>query len=299
MKKSFPFHGGMPLVLSLLCAWVPGIASRASAAPIVDWNGSYTAAYTSLVGTPTTGSGWTTYNYSDSVPKSPSSGDGYTGPAFYGAFSLENGSGIGNPTFGASTFGLTTTTQMRFGATANSGSLTARGLVFFKKEDFLNGSGGPVTFDENSTLALNINSSSPSGAGNVRLYKAAVYALVDGNWNWYLSQSQQSGTTLFTISDLADEMWVLYDVDASTAPLNGVSGSYSTAGGDFDDVGAVGLFFNYYVANQGGSFAFYYNSFTVDAQVVPEPSTGAALGMGALLLLLACRFNHVFAGRKN
>src|SRR5690606_12401527 len=106
--------------------------------------------------------------------------------------------------------------------TAESGSLTARGLIFFKKEDFLaGGADGPVTFDENSSLTFNLTSSS----GNTRQTRAAVYALVDGQWNWYVSLNTKAGAVLNTFTNLAEEQWSIYDISSSSAPLQNAPSS--------------------------------------------------------------------------
>lgn len=253
---------------------------KANATLIVDWGGDYVTSDSPLnVGTPTTGSGWITHHYSFTNAINPD------GPTFYGAFSLENGSGTGTPAFtfldlSESAVG----DRVRIYATAMSGSLTARGMVFFKKEDFLNGgSNGIVTFDENSSLTINVTSS----GGNTRQVRAAVYALVDGEWNWYVSLTTKAGTTSYVFSDLANEEWGLYNINSSMAPLpNALTGSSNYQPFVFDDIGAVGIFFNYVRNTENGALSLYFNSLEVNATVIPEPSSAALVGGVMLSLLL-------------
>lgn len=263
-------------LLSLLCVTSLGFTHTASATLIVSWGGNYVSANTPLDSSPTTGSNWITYNYSTTVPKSPSPVNGYTGPTFYGAVSLAS-SATEVPSF--STIGLvngagSTNDSLRFQASVTSGSTwTARGLVFFKKEDFLGGgANSTVVFDASSSLSMAVTSGLNSTAPNTRRYGAAVYALVDGTWNWYVSQSTGAGSSTFMINNLGSQLWAIYDIDSATAPLNAIptsSSLFNTTGSEFDEVAMVGLFFNYV---QTSNITFSVSSLEVNATVVPEPS---------------------------
>lgn len=247
-------------------------------ATLVDWGGDYVSSYTGLdTPEPATGGGWITYNYSDTTPISPA------GPTFYGAISLVDSSGTGTPAFTSDRFGIQDVAagdQLRIGASAGATTLNMRGLIFFKKENFLDGgSTGTVNFSEGGSISL---STSTSVGANPRQFKAAVYALVGGEWNWYLSAS--TAATSIDISDPALSLWALYGIDASTAPLNAAPGgaAYTVSGSSFEDIGAIGFYFNF---NQtDNNMAFFMTSFEVNATVIPEPSTAALLGIGALLL---------------
>lgn len=259
-----------------------------NAAVIIDWGGDYVSSDTSLNGTPTSAGGTTTYAYSTTEVKSPA------GPNFYGAFSLTNESGSGTPQFSSVGYSLSATDTIRLGATPDIGStsLTARGLLFFQKPDFLGGgASNAVTLDASSSLKFNVTSSGAGGTGRIRQTKAAVYASVGGVWDWYVSLATKAGTTLYEYNDLGGESWALYSIDGATSPLNNASTNsldYTTLGSAFEDVSKVGYFYNYKTI-EGNNFSFYVDSIDFNASVVPEPTVGALLGVGAFLTLLLRR----------
>ena len=268
------------------------LTQQAMGATIFDWGGKYVTTYAAIDGTPTTTGGSSTWQYSLDTKKSPT----YSGPAFYGAFSLTNSDGTGTPEFRSGNFGVnpgTTADSIRFSATAPAtGSVTMRGLLFFKKEAFAGtaaDSGRKVTFDNTSSLTLQLGTSI---AATTRTVKMAVYALVGGEWDWYLSlASTASATNPFTISDAGAATWARYSISGSSAPLDAQPGlsAYTILGSSFEDIGAVGLFFNY-VQPSGGNASMYLNTFHADANVsaIPEPSVAAFL-LGGFTVAAAVR----------
>lgn len=258
---------------------------QADAALLVDWGGDYVSSYQQFAGSPTSTAGVTTYLYSKTAPKSPASG--YTGPEFYGAFSLTNSSGTGTPVFTTLTrFGVAdsgATDQIRIGASASTGeTVTMRGLVFFQKEDFLGGGNAvPVTLDSASSFSLNVSTSS----GSSRQFKMAVYAFVDGSWNWYLSQVAGAGGATLNIISAGTSLWGLYSINESTSPLDSapLSAAYTVSGSAFEDIGAVGYYFNY-TSSAGANTYIYVESFAFNGVAVPEPHT-VFLGLTALGLV--------------
>ncbi len=267
-----------------------GAAASAQASLVLSWGGDYVSTYQGVVGTPTSSGGASVWAYSDTVAKSPDASV-YSGPKFYGAFSLINASGAGVPTFDANRFGVANaagTDGLRFGASAmpGEGAITMRGLVFFKKEDFANGSSGTVTLDNDTVFSLNVTSSlSNSTSPNVRRYQFAVEALVGGVWGWYISNDYSSGTTTLTLSDAG--VWAPYIVSTGATPLEAAptpgNAAYSVAGSLFEDIRSVGYYFNY---RQDGTAANFVTQFKVEATVVPEPGVAVLGGAGALALLL-------------
>jgi len=255
---------------------------QADAALLVDWGGDYVSSYQQFAGSPTSTVGVTTYLYSTTAPKSPASG--YTGPEFYGAFSLTNSSGTGTPAFTTlDRFGVANSgaaDQIRIGAAAPTGeTITMRGLVFFQKEGFLGGgNAGPVTLDNTSSFSLNVTSS----VGSSRQFKMAVYAFVDGSWNWYLSQAAGAGAAALNISNAGASLWGLYSINESTSPLDSapLSAAYTVSGSAFADIGAVGYYFNY-TSSAGANATIYVDSFEFNGVAVPEPHA-VLLGLIAL-----------------
>lgn len=254
----------------------------ADAALLVDWGGDYVSSYQQFSGSPTSTAGVTTYLYSTTAAKSPASG--YTGPEFYGAFSLTNSSGTGTPAFNSlDRFGVANSgvaDQIRIGAVAPTGeTVTMRGLVFFQKEDFLGGgNAGPVTLDNASSFSLNVVSS----GGSSRQFKMAVYAFVDGSWNWYLSQATGAGAAALNITGADASLWGLYSINGSTSPLDSApsAAAYTVSGSTFADIGAVGYYFNY-TSSIGTNTTIYVDSFEFNGVSVPEPHA-ILLGLTAL-----------------
>lgn len=257
---------------------------------IFNWGGKYVSNYTEIDGgTPTVSGGASTWLYSNTTKKSPD----YAGPAFYGAFSLIYGSGTGTPEFRTDLFGIapgsgSNNDQIRFSANAPADTnVTMRGLLFFNKADFLGAASTElVTFDSTSSLTLKLSTS--IGATS-RSIKMAVYALVGGEWGWYLSSaSTASASTPFTIADPAAAKWAPYSISDTTTPLNGLPllAAYTVPGSSFEDIGAVGVFFNY-VQPSGGNASVYLESFQVNANI-PEPSV-APLAMGGLVFAFGIR----------
>ncbi len=76
---------------------------------------------------------------------------------------------------------------------SNLGTTQTVNLLYFRKEDFINGgSSATITLGEGSKLQLQGTSS--VGISGQRYTRAAVYALVNGEWGWYLSASSFAGS---------------------------------------------------------------------------------------------------------
>jgi len=241
--------------------------SGAFATVITTWGGDYVAAYTGLNGgtpvSPTTAS--KTYTYSTTVAKSPA------GPTFYGAFSLSNSIDSGTaPSFMANRFGIATAdgaSRLQFGTTAAAGEVVMRGLVFFMKTDFLDGSSeGTVGLDDSSVFTIGVVSS----GGSFRQYKMAVHAKVLGEWGWYLSQAGGVSEESFTLERAGEANWGRYEIDPANGPLHAAPKRYETFGTDFEEIDAVGYFFNYAQSAAGANTTFFVNSFSATAQVRPQ-----------------------------
>lgn len=267
-------------------------SQKAISATLINWGGDYVTASQSLVGSSTTSPGVTTYLYSSSTAKSPSSTAGYTGPEFYGAFSLTNTSGTGTPAFSSGRYNVAnsgTNDVIQFGTAApTADTVTMRGLVFFEKAEFLNGGAiGAVTLDGTSSFSLNVTAL----AGTTRQAQIAVYALSGGVWSWYLSSQKVTGVNMLSLTDAGDALWALYSIDNTTSPLNAPPTSYTVAGSSFADIGAVGYFFNVTGAN-GANITTYANSFTFNGAVTaPEPSSASMAALGTIGLVCFYRFH--------
>jgi len=255
--------------------WIAGIlmvgslSHGLSAVPILQWGADeYGPGYQAFSTSSAVGKdGFTTIAYSDEKPI-------FTGPPkIFGAFSVGAEGSSGAPTFAPERFGIDTgaqTTRLRFGVEANGhGPVILRGLVFFKKSEFLNGAAaGKVTLDDQSTFSLNISSSSGDSTLPVgRQCRMAALALVAGEWSWYVSERRRASGE-FTLENAGSEKWRRYPIDPSMIPLQEPDPSATVSGVEFEDINAVGIYFNYITPPIGTAFIFA-TGFSVSAAVFP------------------------------
>lgn len=231
--------------------------------------------------------GMVTYAYSTTDPKSSQEPSVYTGIPIYGAFSLINGSGEGSPEFANGRYGLNTSSggsiRLGAGAMTGSGGVTMRGLLFFEREDIAPHVSGPITLGAGSSISIARVGSSTQGA--TRSYRAAVYASVDGEWDWYVSLRGTSGDLTIAAADA--EKWQRYVISDTTAPLDTVTSStaaYTYDSSDFDDISRVGLWFNF-TADEGKDTFLFIDSVSYTVTAIPEPGSVAAL-LGGIVLLV-------------
>lgn len=273
-----------------IALYVLTLSPDLAATTIVDFGGDYvsnpTFAPLNFGSTSTTGNTLTSL-YSDTVPKSPSSG--YTTPpgksgTFYGAFETTTPSAT--PAFGLSrvTNASPNDTVLMNGG-SGAGTNTLLGLYAFLSPDFLNGANtGSVSFDENSSLSLTILA---SAAGTIRMA-----ALNDGQW--YLSETVYSVATAstFTVDNPNEINW-----GAWTPPTSGtfpaVPSLFDVAGSTFTDIQGVGFYFARSRVTVGPAFSW--NSFQATALVVPVPEPG----VGSLLLAATAATLCVRRFRRN
>lgn len=255
--------------------WITGIlmagclSQGLSAVPILQWGADdYGPGYQAF---PTASAvekdGFATIAYSDEKPI-------FTGPPkIFGAFSVGAEGASGAPTFAPERFGLDTvahTTRLRFGVeAAGHGPVILRGLVFFKKSEFLNGTATEkVTLDDQSTFSLNIISSSgDTTLSNGRQCRMAVLALVAGEWSWYVSERRRASGEFF-LENAGSEKWRRYPINPSMIPLQEPDPSTVVSGVEFEDINAVGIYINYITPVAGSAFIFA-TSFSVSASVIP------------------------------
>ncbi|HWL50895.1 MAG TPA: hypothetical protein VNQ90_00565 [Chthoniobacteraceae bacterium] len=278
----FPKVGyGVVAAVALLFSLIPLKASSL----IVNWGGKYLASYAPFdIDEPTSAGGRTEYAYSDTVPINPG------GPTFYGAFLLSNGDGSGVPAFDDNAFGLAPYgpapgDRFKVAATAGASPLAMRGLFFFKKEDFAGAGSGPVTLDSQSSFRIEL----ASAIGSTRRIYLSAYALVEGQWNWYLLNNPRGGGGEYTRSGLGTELWALYEPEGEEfLPAPPGTSAFKVSGAAFEDIGAVGVFFDLRQTEQGKTTTLYIESVQVVA-TVPEPSAIALSVMFAALGLASLR----------
>jgi len=296
--KAIPSKLAKPLALCAFTLWalLPAVPLKA-ANEVINWSGQYindsSTAANLNVGTATTITGGQIWAYRDNVAKSPTShyDTAAASAKFYGVIQITSGSGTtGSPTFrvnnGVDFDVLRLQTQSSAGDTP---SVQLRGMLFWKKEDFLGG------YSAAPALSLDSLSNFTSNISFIQGNAEARFA-VQSNGQWYLSQASFAKSTgasggagdLFVLDNLGTSLWAEWDLDSATAPLNPVPLSFDIAASSLGDITAVGLYFSSEITGGGRRSAFEFSTMQVTA--IPEArstvltGTGAALGLGWLLL---------------
>lgn len=287
----------------LLCASLFCFSFSYGSTPILIWGDTKHVTGSDplvLSGTPVVEDHVAKYSYSWDTPLSP--GAGYTGPTFYGTLEAHAGAKAIEdglvPGFSQAQLLAGAQTRMRIDAeNVNSATTprgTLRGLIFFKKEDFIggaSGSGAIVQFDESSTISLNASSLNSSP----RHVHIAVHARIGDSWEWYLSETRVTVAGTLEIANAGAENWAVWgDISAEgLLPAAPTSGSYTIAGSSFDDIDAVGYHIFMTNSSNGSSHPFMqFGEFSVAAATtIPEPAH-------ALLLVVLALAGMSIYGRK-
>ena len=248
----------------------------ASAELIVDWGGNYVGGSRSLeLPAATDNGGMRTFEYSDTLSINPDADYtppvGKTGP-MYGAVQNTSLDGTAR-NFGAARISNDGDTDYLYlqGNSGIGGSL--EGLIFFLKDDFLNGYDSPVLTLSGLSGTMLIRTLNTSGA--LRL-------AVQNGTSWYLSETEQTATGTFEVSDLQAENWGAWD--PTGAPLNAVPGTYSTSGSTLNNVTAVGYYFS--AERDTSAAALAVDTFQLStSSAIPEPGSLMLVLLGSTALL--------------
>lgn len=106
-----------------------------------------------------------------------------------------------------------------------------------------------------------------------------------------MSQSSRASSS-FSIEDAGAASWGRYIIDIDSTPLNAAptaSADYDVLGSAFEDIGAVGYFFEQSRADESGNLTHYVDQFQFAATAIPEPSSIALLLGGVGLALVVSR----------
>lgn len=285
------FLAGLVLLLTSLL--------KGQAATVVDWgSGSYVSTATALAlpsaNYSVAGSG--IWAYSASTPISP--GSGYTAPpgkssTFYGGAYLTRSDGEGsastrNWSLAQVTDGGTGADFIEFyrGNGSTVFSYSGGAFVAFMKEDFLSaGDQNPVTFDLESSFSA---TTSTLVSGSFRL---AI--LSEGQW--YVSETFR--TTLGTLSlsgnALLTSQWAEWSpTGGANGRLGAVPSLFTTVGSSFTEIEGFGLLTSFDAALSSSS-RVQISAFSVNAKVIPEPSTlTLALTCSLVAVIIVARRRH-------
>lgn len=228
-----------------------------------------------------TGTEVRTWKYSDTTPISPATG--YTGPAIYAALQYDSNAGTFGNLAGQSGIRsgiLTYNDDVASGfAVIGSGvgsSLTA--MIFFKPDV---GDGQTVSFDASSSISL-------TGAAGGSDWQTGMRFVVQSDGQWYISDVVSYTTTnspaatsrIWTLNDLGSYSFASFAPEnAAPLPVAPISG-FDTLGSSFTDITAVGYNFSTTGPTNNLPWISMWD-FTVNATVVPEPSTTALLLIGS------------------
>lgn len=243
---------------------------RAQLTDVVNWGGDYVSANQNFVRpTTVTNGSVVTYTYSSNTAITPASGytvpEGRTGP-IYGAWQVTS---LGDPpatNMQSRVVNNAAGDRIYFLASTNA---RVQGLIFFNKQDFLNGY-------SNVTLSLNGVVGSMNTTA-ISFGQALRYAVQSGG-SWYLSETNKTTAGSFSNVSLQDQNWGVWD--PSTTPFGTVPATFDTLGTSITDVSAFGFYFQ---IERATSASIELDSFVI---AVPEPSTIGLLGLSAGALLL-------------
>ena len=273
------------LLLSICIATFPLTNILCGATIGVNWGGSslVTETQSLILGSPSDSGGIRTYTDAG-IPITPSA-PVYTGQKFYGVLQNQTGSTPQNLAEAAIVNTVSKDSLTIRGATYDSSNPIARsitGLIYVKKEDFLNGlsSAEKIEFSAGSTLSLTIDAFVAGGTGSARMARMAV--LNDGLW--YLSQTYVSNTGVFSISDPTTEKWALWN--PSGAPLATTPSVFTHLGSEFEGIQGIGFYFldSFAMASTTAQPVFRVDSFQASFASIPEPSTVSLL-MGVFFVV--------------
>lgn len=260
-----------------------GAIMSGQSAAAIQWGGTghvTTDQWFDLPGNPVdSANGIRTWNSLNSAFVS-SSGGAYSGPAIYGMLQSQV-PGYEEIRARISNVGAGDRIQLE-GSNVEGITREISGLLYFKKEDFLNGldQSAGLAFAADGTLSMNILTL-PGSDGGPRQVRFAVQ---NGN-QWYVAQSFLGGNALYTLNDLPDTLWAAWDPDA--APLNArpSAGDYTILGSTFEDIQAIGYYFVSSRTSGTQRPTVTVDAFSASLQSIPEPGTYALIILAGMLVL--------------
>lgn len=250
-----------------------------SAATIVDWDGtgSYTGTFQSQ-----SSQGGSTYGvaFDDTNPQVASSTG--TSSVFYGGMIHENSnSGAYNyqaPSAGSLSGVYSTGIHARMNGITNDDA--AAFFAYWKAADFLAEPGSAVTLDSSSSMKIAFDSLSSSNLQARWVIETGAGFFITSSAIAAINSNQATTTTQ---NDLTTNSWLSYD------PASDILAMGSAAAPDLSDVIGVGFRLDAQGSSFGSTFRTRIGEFEVNATVVPEPTTAAALLLAGALFTVRRR----------
>ena len=208
------------------------------------------------------------FAYNDTVPLSPEDAQynlNQPSATFYGVLQVMNPR---VPETGDSAKMLRSFSQVKalkrenavgFGAPGNQKKefTEIMGLVYWQKEDFLEGAEAAVSWSQIQSMHVNVPSvNSRGGAGSVR------FAARNGD-TWYLSEDESKKSGPFM---LHDSLWGEWKEFGDGFPLPPVPEEFADSGDKFTNITALGVFFRASSSDPEINAVFTFNSFQVLSQ---------------------------------
>lgn len=276
-------------------------ANLSQASTVVDWGGDYVTSRQAFRSTfrthavrewgndALTDDRFAGFDYSDTNVLNPTSNYSGTSGTFYGGFELWR---LGNTSNGANhdwmgVFNNGTTDFFGWRDT-NGSNRRQYGMVFWKKEDFLNGQ------DMEAGLRLDETSSFGVSEQNICNNCGVSYRFViEDSGQFYLSSNGYTNDgKVLTGTELMDTVtWAAFDPATNLQITPGVNSgasslTYNIASSFFSDITSVGFYVEKANTDDAPDPRFEINGFEVSlaTAAVPEVSTFALSGIGILLV---------------
>ncbi len=253
--------------------------SPLAAALVVDWDGtgSYTGTFQSQ------GSlGGSTFGVAFDDTNPQISGSTGTSSVFYGGMIHENSnSGAYNyqaPSAGSLSGVYSTGIHARMNGITTDDA--AAFLAYWKAADFLVEPGSAITLDSSSSMKIAFDSLSSSNLQARWVVETGAGFFITSGAVTNINAGQ---AITFTQNDPTTNSWLTYDPASDMLALG------SSAAPDLSDVIGVGFRLDSQGSSFGSTFRTRIGEFEVNATVVPEPTTAAALLFSGALLIVRRR----------
>ncbi len=291
--------------LILLTGLVIGFSSVATHAQslAVDFGGNYTSSNINSSASATFATG--DYNFNGSStdrvasiafgttftsPNSPNwtTPLGKSGGVISYGISVANIGSLADPSI--STNRISSSNIIQAGNGAGTSSLRIASAWYWDKASFVNGQqavGNLGLSDTTGSLSATFSNSGTPATG----FQRTSHILLQNAGLWYLSDDLFGGSSGTLTFNGATGSWYAFDPTANALFWDENNRGSSVLGSTFTDINSLGVYVQHELINGTSANAALeaFSSFQARVVAVPEPSTYALLGLGALVLVLARR----------